>query len=66
MIAQRDMKQLTLNEIAMYICDTSLDGYLTEAEFDKIIDELKTRNLHPEVLAKYIGFGQPAWRAKFN
>jgi hypothetical protein len=64
MIAERSLQNSTTDELAVYLCDASLDGYLTELEFDEIITKLRSSHPHPEVLLNYLGFGEPAWRTK--
>jgi hypothetical protein len=61
MIAKRDVKLLSIDEITNYLCDAGLDGYLTKTEFQEIMTELEHRELHPEVLAGLMGFGKPEW-----
>jgi hypothetical protein len=61
MIAKRDVKLLSIDEITNYLCDAGLDGYLTKTEFQEIMAELERRELHPEVLAGLMGFGKPEW-----
>lgn len=61
MIAERDVKLLSIDEITSYLCDAGLDGYLTKAEYQEIIAELERRELHPEVLAGLMVFGKPEW-----
>jgi hypothetical protein len=60
-IAEREIKNLSLDEITRYLCDAGLDGYLTKAEYQEIITELERRELHPEVLAGLMVFGKPEW-----
>jgi hypothetical protein len=61
MIAKRDVKLLSIDEITNYLCDAGLDGYLTKTEFQEIMAELEHRELHPEVLAGLMVFGKPEW-----
>jgi hypothetical protein len=66
MIATREFEKLDTNTIADYMDDARFRGSLTESEFDQIISILLNRDLHPEALALYLGFGKPEWRKKFN
>jgi hypothetical protein len=61
MIAQRDIKSLSTDEITNYLCEAGFTGSLTKAEYLEIMAELEARALQPEVLADLATFGKPEW-----
>lgn len=61
MIAERNFKLLSTAQISSYLLETSLNGGLQKSEYDEIMAELKTRDLHPEVLASLVVLGEPEW-----
>jgi hypothetical protein len=61
MIAERDIKSLTTDEITNYLCEAGFGGYLTKSEYLEIMEELEARKLQPEVLADLATFGKPEW-----
>ncbi len=61
MIAQREIKSLSTDEITNYLCEAGFGGYLTKPEYLEIMTELEARKVQPEVLADLATFGQPEW-----
>jgi hypothetical protein len=61
MIAERNFKLLSTAQISSYLLETSLNGDLQKSEYDKIMAELKTRDIHSEALASLVVLGDPEW-----
>jgi hypothetical protein len=61
MIAERNFKLLSTAQISSYLLETSLNGDLQKSEYDEIMAELKTRDIHPEALASLVVLGDPEW-----
>lgn len=61
MISERNFKLLSTAEISSYLLEISLNCDLQKSEYDEIMAELETRDIHPEALASLVVLGEPEW-----
>ncbi len=65
-LAERPILQRSDAEIANDLTMTFFDGVLTQAEYDKAIQELINRHFSAEALGTLILFGELEWQRKYR